>query len=51
MTTSSEVSLASEDGIGDKLVHIKQLRAKVDRLRELVSEQFASQVSNACHVQ
>lgn len=46
---SSDVIL--ECSIGDKLIQVKKLKEKIDQLRELVSDQFASQVSNACHVQ
>ena len=48
---SSDAQLALDDNIGAKLIQVKQLKAKVDHLREVLSEQFASQISNACQVQ
>lgn len=49
MAASCDVIL--ECSIGDKLMQVKKLKEKIDQLRELISDQFASQVSNACHVQ
>ena len=49
VAASSDVIL--ECSIGDKLMQVKKLKQKIDQLRELISDQFASQVSNACHVQ
>ena len=40
-----------EFSVRHKLAEVKHLTATVDRLREVVSEQFASRASNACHVQ
>ena len=49
MAASSDVTL--ECSIGDNMMKVKKLKGKIDQLRELISDQFASQVSNACHVQ
>jgi hypothetical protein len=49
--TASEHELDLEFSVGNKLAEVKHLTATVDRLREVVSEQFASRASNACHVQ
>ena len=48
---ASDLELTIDCSVGDKLMQVKRLKTKIDQLRELVSEQFASQVSNTCHVQ
>lgn len=49
--TVGEQELDLEFSVRHKLAEVKHLTATVDRLREVVSEQFASRASNACHVQ
>ena len=49
--TASEHELDLEFSVRNKLAEVKHLTAVVDKLREIVSEQFATRASNACHVQ
>ena len=49
--TVGEHELDLEFSVRHKLAEVKHLTATVNRLREVVSEQFASRASNACHVQ
>ena len=49
--TASEQELNLEFSVRNKLAEVKNLTAVVDKLREIVSEQFATRASNACHVQ
>ena len=49
--TASEHELDLEFSVRNKLAEVKDLTATVDKLREVVSDQFATRASNACHVQ
>lgn len=49
--TASEHELDLEFSVRNKLAEVKHLTATVDKLREVVSDQFATRASNACHVQ
>lgn len=51
LAASSDIELAFECDVRDKLMEVRHLKAKIKQLRERMSEQFASQVSKACHVQ
>ena len=50
-TSGAEVELGWEGGYESQLEQVRRLRAEVERLRTVVSDQFATQVSNACNVQ
>ena len=48
---SSDLDLSLEGGLEARLEQVKQLREKIEKLRTVVSEHFASQLSSACNVQ
>ena len=50
-TSAGEAELAWERGYESQLEQVRRLQAEVERLRTVVSDQFATQVSSACNVQ
>ena len=44
-------SLASGGGFESQLEQVRRLQAEVERLRTVVSDQFATQVCTSCNVQ
>ena len=49
--TANYHELDLECSVTDRLTQVMHLKARVDKLRDVVSEQFATRASNACHVQ
>lgn len=47
----SEEELSVDYGLESRLHQVKQLRKKIEELRYLISEHFATQLSSACNVQ
>ena len=46
-----DMDLAWEGSYEAKLEQVRRLQAEVERLRTIISDQFANQVSSACSVQ
>ena len=49
--TTSETDIIFAGSHEERLQQVRKLQMEINRLREVVSDQFAAQVSSACHVQ